>query len=57
MKLSRNNYQLSVSLENNAYETIEWNSPLKVGVSSKFHFISYDMALVEDVVALIRGRY
>jgi hypothetical protein len=34
-------------LKLNAYETMEWNSPLKLGVSFKFHFISYDMALLK----------
>jgi phage terminase large subunit GpA-like protein len=34
-------------LKLNTYETIEWNSLLKMGVSSKFYFISYDMAVLK----------
>jgi hypothetical protein len=36
-------------LELNDYETMEWNSSLKVGVFSKFHFISNDMAVLETI--------
>ena len=34
-------------IELNVYETIEWNFPLRVKISSKFHFILYDMAVLE----------
>jgi len=34
-------------LELNSYETMKWNSPLIMGVSFKFHFISYDVAVLE----------
>ena len=50
MKLSLHDYQLSMSLEFKCYETMEWNSPLRVSVSSKFHFISYDIAILETTL-------
>jgi hypothetical protein len=34
-------------IELDVYETIEWNFALRVGVSSKFYFILYDMAAFE----------
>jgi hypothetical protein len=34
-------------IELNVYETIEWNFPLRVGLSSKFYFFLYDMAVLE----------
>jgi hypothetical protein len=34
----------------NTNETIEWNSPLRVGVSSKFYFISYDMVILKTTL-------
>jgi len=37
-------------LKLNAYETMEWSSPLRMGVSSKFHFISDDMAVLETTL-------
>jgi hypothetical protein len=47
MKLSWHDYKLSMSLKLNACETIEWKSPLRVGISSKFRFILYDMVVLE----------
>jgi len=49
MKLSWHDYNSLWVLQLNAYETMKWNSPLKVGVSSKFYFISYDMAVLETM--------
>jgi hypothetical protein len=34
-------------IELNVYETMKWNFPLRMGVSSEFHFIVYDMAVLE----------
>jgi hypothetical protein len=31
-----------------ANETVEWNSLLRVGVLSKFHFILYDMSVLKS---------
>jgi len=50
MKFSWHDYQLSMVLKLNAYETIEWNSPLRVDISSKFYCISYDMATLETTL-------
>lgn len=52
MKLSWYNYQLSISHELNDYETIEWNFSLRVGVSSKFYFIFYDMTILNNIIKL-----
>jgi hypothetical protein len=41
-------YSLRV-LELNVYETMEHNFALRVGVSSKFHFIPYDMVILETM--------
>jgi len=49
MKLSWHSYQISMSLELNVYETIEWNFPLRMGVSYKFYFILHDVAVLETM--------
>ena len=36
----------------NVYETLEWNFTLKKGVSSEFHFIVYNIAVLENAVKL-----
>jgi hypothetical protein len=34
-------------MELNAYETLEWSFALKEEISSKFHFILYNMVVLE----------
>jgi hypothetical protein len=60
MKLSWHDYQLSMSLEFKCYETMEWNSPLKVSfIQISFHFTWHDslgnndMKLFTETVLLV----